>query len=137
MSFPSSILSLFFSLLTLLLRLSFTPLSFHASSLSTLFVSSFYLPIPSLPLFSPFFSSILLPPLVPLHSFSYSFSFSSSSFSSSFSFVNVPFDLSQVLFIATANSLSHVPAALKDRMEVLHLPAYTLYEKVCVRAYVF
>lgn len=44
-------------------------------------------------------------------------------------YVEEPYDLSQVLFIATANYLENVPAPLRDRMEIVQLDSYTEHEK--------
>lgn len=45
-------------------------------------------------------------------------------------YIEEPFDLSNVLFILTANDINKIPLELKDRLEIINLSSYTLYEKI-------
>eukprot|EP00040_Diaphanoeca_grandis_P027169 m.154051 g.154051 ORF g.154051 m.154051 type:complete len:842 (+) comp30866_c0_seq1:99-2624(+) len=47
-------------------------------------------------------------------------------------YINIPFDLSKVLFLATANTIDTIPAPLLDRMEIINIAGYTLGEKLAI-----
>ncbi len=47
-------------------------------------------------------------------------------------FLDVPFDISQVMFVATANSLASIPLSLRDRMEIIEFNGYTHDEKIAI-----
>src|ERR1035438_5669135 len=47
-------------------------------------------------------------------------------------YLDLDYDLSDVMFIATANSLHAIPDPLRDRMEIIQLPGYTEWEKVAI-----
>ncbi|WP_395746092.1 endopeptidase La [Prosthecobacter sp.] len=47
-------------------------------------------------------------------------------------YIDVPFDLSQIIFIATCNTLDTIPAPLRDRMEIVELTGYTEREKLSI-----
>ena len=53
-------------------------------------------------------------------------------------YIDYPFDLSQVLFVATANNTTNIATAVLDRLELLQMPSYTDLEKIVIgRDYLF
>lgn len=50
-------------------------------------------------------------------------------------YIEEEFDLSKVLFILTANNISAIPAPLLDRLEIIELSSYTIYEKINIAKY--
>lgn len=53
-------------------------------------------------------------------------------------FIDYPFDLSQVLFVATANNTNNISTAVMDRLEVINMPSYTDEEKIAIaKNYIF
>ena len=47
-------------------------------------------------------------------------------------YLEIPYDLSNVMFVATANIADPIPAPLRDRMEILEIPGYTRREKLAI-----
>jgi len=53
-------------------------------------------------------------------------------------YLGIPFDLSQVIFVCTANDISRIPRVLADRLEIIELSGYTTHEKIAIgRDYLF